>query len=117
MTDRALSEAESRERAASPVPRFTRSLSGFGVIVLTLSVLSPGASVLVSGGSILQQAGTGVVLAFLIGALVCFCQTSMIAELGASYPKDTIMPQSVTLSATGPERQPTSPACRAPLCS
>lgn len=67
-------------------PKFTRSLSGFGVIILTLSVLSPGVSVLVSGGSILQAAGTGTVLAFLIGALVCYCQTSMIAELGAAYP-------------------------------
>jgi amino acid transporter len=67
-------------------PKFTRSLSGFGVIILTLSVLSPGVSVLVSGGSILAQAGTGTVLAFLIGAVVCYCQTSMAAELGAAYP-------------------------------
>jgi amino acid transporter len=51
-----------------------------------LSVLSPGVSVLVSGASILQAAGTGTVLAFLIGGLVCYCQTSMIAELGAAYP-------------------------------
>ena len=67
-------------------PAFTRTLSGLGVIILTLSVLSPGVSVLVSGGSILAQAGTGVVLAFVVGGLVCYCQTSMIAELGAAYP-------------------------------
>ena len=67
-------------------PKFTRSLSGFGVIILTLSVLSPGVSVLVSGGAILQEAGTGTVLAFLLGSLVCYCQTSMAAELGAAYP-------------------------------
>src|SRR3954468_17096344 len=67
-------------------PAFTRSLSGLGVIILTLSVLSPGVSVLVSGGSILAQAGTGTVLAFVIGGLVCYCQTSMAAELGAAYP-------------------------------
>ncbi|MDB5694162.1 MAG: hypothetical protein JWO81_3225 [Alphaproteobacteria bacterium] len=67
-------------------PKFTRSLSGLGVIILTLSVLSPGVSVLVSGGSILQQAGTGTALAFLLGSLVCYCQTSMAAELGAAYP-------------------------------
>lgn len=70
----------------SEAPKFTRSLSGFGVIILTLSVLSPGVSVLVSGGSILAAAGTGTVLAFLLGSLVCFCQTSMAAELGAAYP-------------------------------
>src|SRR3954462_20049 len=67
-------------------PAFTRSLSGLGVIILTLSVLSPGVSVLVSGSSILAQAGTGVVLAFVAGSLVCYCQTSMAAELGAAYP-------------------------------
>jgi amino acid transporter len=66
--------------------RFSRSLSGFGVIILTLSVLSPGVSIFVSGGSILQQAGTGAVLAFLVGTVVCFCQTTLIAELGAAYP-------------------------------
>ena len=67
-------------------PKFTRSLSGLGVIVLTLSVLSPGVSVLVSGGAILQEAGTGTVLAFVLGSVVCYCQTSMAAELGAAYP-------------------------------
>ena len=72
--------------AAPAAHTFKRSLSGFGVIVLTLSVLSPGVSIFVSGASIVQQAGTGVVLAFLIGALVCYCQTGLIAELGAAYP-------------------------------
>ena len=72
--------------AGDPPPRFTRSLSGLGVIILTLSVLSPGVSIFVSGASILQQAGTGAVLAFLIGSVVCYCQTAMAAELGAAYP-------------------------------
>ena len=65
---------------------FHRSLSNLGVIILTLSVLSPGVSVLVSGSAIVQDAGTGVVIAFLLGGLVCYCQTSMAAELGAAYP-------------------------------
>ncbi|MBC7492463.1 MAG: APC family permease [Novosphingobium sp.] len=65
---------------------FTRSLSGFGVIILTLSVLSPGVSIFVSGASIIQQAGTGAVLAFVLGSAVCYCQTAMSAELGAAYP-------------------------------
>jgi amino acid transporter len=68
------------------VPKFTRSLSGFGVVVLTLSVLSPGVSIFVSGGTILQQAGTGAIAAFVLGSLICYCQTSMIAELGSAYP-------------------------------
>ncbi len=76
----------SRQAKADDPPKFTRSLSGLGVIILTLSVLSPGVSVLVSGGSILAAAGTGTVLAFVVGGFVCYCQTSMAAELGAAYP-------------------------------
>lgn len=71
---------------AETPPAFHRSLSGFGVIILTLSVLSPAVSVFVGGAAILQQAGTGAVIAFLVGAAVCYCQTAMIAELGAAYP-------------------------------
>src|SRR5262245_24098656 len=78
--------AEQQTVRATHPPAFKRSLSGLGVIILTLSVLSPGASVLVSGGSILVQAGTGTALAFIIGSFVCYCQTSMAAELGAAYP-------------------------------
>ncbi len=79
-----MSEAE--PSGPSEVPKFTRSLSGLGVIILTLSVLSPGVSVLVSGGAILTESGTGTILAFVLGGLVCYCQTSMAAELGAAYP-------------------------------
>lgn len=70
----------------TPPQRFTRSLSGLGVVILTLSVLSPGVSIFVSGASIVQQAGTGAIMAFLLGSLVCYCQTAMSAELGAAYP-------------------------------
>jgi amino acid transporter len=78
--------SKGRGTGTGDAPKFTRSLSGLGVIILTLSVLTPGASVLVSGTAILQQAGTGTVLAFVLGSLVCYCQTSMAAELGAAYP-------------------------------
>ncbi len=78
---------QSTQDAAPSTPHtFARSLSGLGVVILTLSVLSPGVSIFVSGGSILQQAGTGAVLAFVIGSMVCYCQTSLVAELGAAYP-------------------------------
>ncbi len=71
---------------AATAHRFHRSLSGSGVVILALSVLSPGVSVFVTGGAILNQAGTGAILGFLIGSLVCYCQTAMAAELGAAYP-------------------------------
>ncbi len=66
--------------------KFTRSLGALGVIILTLSVLSPGVSVFVSGASILQTAGTGAIFAFVLGGLINYCQTSMSAELGSAYP-------------------------------
>jgi len=80
------SPASAPNSGAPTTSKFTRSLSGFGVIVLTLSVLSPGVSVFVSGASILQTAGTGAIFAFLLGGLINYCQTSMSAELGAAYP-------------------------------
>ena len=41
---------------------------------------------LVSGGAIMTEAGTGTVLAFVLVGRVGYCQTSMAAELGAAYP-------------------------------
>lgn len=67
-------------------PKFTRSLSGFGVAILTLSILSPGVSVFVSGGTIIQQAGSAAIAAFLVGSLITYVQTGLIAELGSAYP-------------------------------
>lgn len=81
-----MTQDASSQAAQGPPRSFKRSLSNVGVIILTLSVLSPGVSVLVSGSAIVQEAGTGVAIAFLLGALVCYCQTSMAAELGAAYP-------------------------------
>ena len=43
-----MSEDRNREKVAHEAPKFTRSLSEFGIIILTLSELSPGVSVLVS---------------------------------------------------------------------
>jgi amino acid transporter len=79
-------DAQTAGQAADAPPKFTRSLSGFGVIVLTLSVLSPGVSIFVSGGTIIQEAGSAAIAAFLLGTLINYCQTSMAAELGSAYP-------------------------------
>src|SRR5665213_2825367 len=73
-------------QATGAPPKFTRSLTGFGVVVLTLSLLSPGVSIFVSGGTIIQEAGSAAIAAFLLGTLINYCQTSMAAELGSAYP-------------------------------
>ena len=67
-------------------PRLQRVLGPTGVTLLTLSVLSPGASVLVAGGDILHQAGTGAAIAFLLGGILTLTFTFAQAELGSSFP-------------------------------
>ncbi|MDH7975239.1 APC family permease [Sphingomonas sp. AR_OL41] len=67
-------------------PPLQRVLGPIGVTMLTLSVLSPGASVLVAGADILHQAGTGAALAFLLGGLLTLIFTFAQAELGSSFP-------------------------------
>jgi amino acid transporter len=67
-------------------PALQRVLGAVGVTMLTLSVLSPGASVLVAGADILHQAGTGAALAFLLGGLLTLVFTFAQAELGSSFP-------------------------------
>jgi amino acid transporter len=69
-----------------PAAKLKRSLGSFGVILLTLSVLSPAASVLLTGTAIVQQAGTGAIWAFLIGAVITAVVSTTQAELGASFP-------------------------------
>ncbi len=67
-------------------PKFKRTLSGFGVIILTLSVLSPGVSIFVAGGTIIQMAGSAAIAAFVLGGVINYFQTSMMAEMGSAYP-------------------------------
>jgi amino acid transporter len=63
-----------------------RVLGPVGVSLLTLSVLTPGASVLVSGVDVVHHAGTGAALAFLLGGLLTLLFTTSQAELGAAFP-------------------------------
>lgn len=63
-----------------------RVLGPVGVSLLTLSVLSPGASILVAGVDVVHRAGTGSALAFLLGGLLTLVFTTSQAELGAAFP-------------------------------
>src|SRR5512140_357881 len=63
-----------------------RVLGPIGVSLLTLSVLTPGASVLVTGVDVVHHAGTGAALAFLLGGLLMLMYTLSQAELGAAFP-------------------------------
>jgi amino acid transporter len=64
----------------------SRSLGPVAVALLTLSCLSPAASVFIAGADIVHQAGTGAALAFVLGGLLTLVFTFAQAELGSSFP-------------------------------
>ncbi len=77
--------------AAAPRPMaalaLRRSLSVQQVVVLTLSGLSPAASVYITGSAVLHVAGTGAAAALLLGGGVVVLASLLYAELGAAMPR------------------------------
>ena len=71
---------------AGPNDQLRRKLSSFGVLLLTLSCLSPVFSVYGPGSDVLQHAGTGAAALFLIGIAAALVWAIVYAELGSAYP-------------------------------
>ena len=63
-----------------------RQVSWLGVLLLTLSCLSPIFSIFGLGGDVLHQAGTGAPQLFLIGIGAAVVWVALYAELGSAYP-------------------------------
>ncbi len=83
-TDATYGAAPGRPVAAAGL---RRSLSVRQVIVLTLSGLSPAASVYITGSAVLHLAGTGAAAALLLGGGVVVLASLLYAELGAAFPR------------------------------
>lgn len=66
--------------------RLHRRLSGFGVLLLTLSCLSPVLSIYGVGPDVLKNAGTGAAGLFLVGVAAAVVWALVYAELGSAYP-------------------------------
>jgi amino acid transporter len=66
--------------------RLHRKLSSLGVLLLTLSCLSPVFSIYGVGSDVLQHAGTGAAVLFLIGIVAAVIWAVVYAELGSAYP-------------------------------
>jgi amino acid transporter len=85
-------EQESLEAAATIQPvddqgnQLHRKLSSFGVLLLTLSCLSPVFSIYGVGADVLLHAGTGAAEVFICGIGVAVIWAIVYAELGAAYP-------------------------------
>ncbi len=66
--------------------RLRRSLGPIGVMLLTLSALSPAFSFYIAGDTVLRMAGTGAGLAYLAGGLGSAILALLFAEVGAAFP-------------------------------
>jgi amino acid transporter len=70
----------------APADRLHRKLSSFGVLLLTLSCLSPVLSIYGIGPDVLQHAGTGAATVFMCGIAAAVVWACVYAELGSAYP-------------------------------
>ena len=66
--------------------RFQRSMKIFGVLLLTLSSVTPASSVFVIIPGVIQQAGSGVIISLLAAGLVSLCMAFVYAELASAWP-------------------------------
>ena len=80
------SSIASRPPVASDPSRLRRQLSGFGVLLLALSSLSPVLSAYGIGSDVLLHAGSGAAILFLLGIGVALVFGLVYAELGSAYP-------------------------------
>jgi amino acid transporter len=74
------------EAAVQPYQPLHRQLGAMGVLFLTISALSPAASVFVAGASVVHSAGTGAAIGFLAGGVIAAILALLYAELAASFP-------------------------------
>ncbi|QHC75121.1 APC family permease [Rathayibacter sp. VKM Ac-2805] len=72
----------------APIPpkALERSLGVSGNVLLTLSSISPAASVFILGGAALATYGTGVFWGFLVGGVISLLVALCYAELGSRHP-------------------------------
>ncbi len=67
-------------------PPLKRAMREFGGLLLTVSNITPAASVFIIGYTVLAQAGTGAVVSFLAAAVVCIPVAVVYAELSSAFP-------------------------------
>jgi amino acid transporter len=78
--------AEDELQAAGYQQSLRRSLSVPEVVALSVSDITPMASLLVIAPAVLALAGTGGLLAYLIGCAIAVCVAACMAELGSLHP-------------------------------
>jgi amino acid transporter len=81
-----LMNTAANESIPSGPPRLRRELSVLAVLMLTLSCLSPVYSIYGAGSDVLQHAGTGAALLFLVALVAAVVWALVYSELAAAYP-------------------------------
>ena len=71
------------EAGAAP---FQRSMHRLGTLLITLSGITPAASVFIMGSDVIRQAGTGAVICFAAAALLGLTTAYVYAELSSAFP-------------------------------
>ena len=74
----------SEDSAASPP--FRLSLHRLGALLITLSAITPAASVFIMGSDVIRQAGTGAVICFAAAAGLGLATAYVYAELSSAFP-------------------------------
>lgn len=81
-----LEQAAAVETRTGEANRLHRQLASFGVLLLTLSCLSPVLSIYGIGSDVLLHAGTGAAGMFMVGIGAAIVWAVVYAELGSAYP-------------------------------
>ena len=76
----------SRRVEAAAHPQLNRSLTTLGNIALTLSDITPSASLLVVGPVVIATAGTGALAAYIVGCFIALNVALCMGELGSMFP-------------------------------
>jgi amino acid transporter len=67
-------------------PPFRRSIHRLGALLITLSGITPAASVFIMGSDVIRQAGTGAVVCFAAAAALSLTTAYVYAELSSAFP-------------------------------
>ncbi|HZC17097.1 MAG TPA: APC family permease, partial [Caulobacteraceae bacterium] len=67
-------------------PPFQRSLHRLATLLITLSGITPAASVFIMGSDVIRQAGTGAVICFAAAAVLGLATAYVYAELSSAFP-------------------------------
>lgn len=70
----------------SEVLSLKRSMKMLGNLLITLSVITPASSIFIIAPGVVQQAGTGAFLSFVIAAVACVFSAFVYAELSSAFP-------------------------------